>query len=99
MTELCEKFGRSLGERVNFLQKNLTEEERKIYHRLPSFINIWTATTGGSIDINEHTEFFSKTNLYALRQIDSVFFKKYGLHIAEIPEQLDMTPDEWQNGI
>lgn len=99
MTELYEQFGRGLADRVAYLVKNLTNEEKYVYFRLESFVNIWAASTGGSSDINEHTSFFDSTNMYALRQIDAVFFKKYGVHILEHAPQLDMTDDEWKNGI
>ena len=100
MAELDEKFGRALQDRVDYLVKDQTDEENRIYFRLQSFIKIWAASTGGCFDINEqHTGFFESTNTYALRQIDAVFFKKYGLHILEHPQQLQMTDDEWKNGL
>lgn len=94
-----EEFGRSTVDRVNYLIEVLTEEEKNNYYRLEYFIKIWAASTGRSFDINEHTEFFSKTNMYALRQIDAVFFKKFGLHIERNFHQLEMSEDEWANGI
>ena len=99
MAELDEKFGRALVDRIDYLRKNLTDEEKYIYFCLESFIKIWAATTGGNFDINEHTGFFDSTNTYALRQIDSVFFKKYGLHIVTHAHQLKMTVDEWEKGL
>jgi hypothetical protein len=75
------EYGTTLQARVAYLQQHLTDEEQKKYFRLNSFINIWFACTGGSFDINEHTDFFSKTSTYALRQIDAVFFAKFGQHI------------------
>ncbi|HHQ6546970.1 TPA: hypothetical protein ACSTJE_001936 [Serratia fonticola] len=98
MKELTE-YGRSTSQRVHYLINELSEEEKKKYFRLDSFIKIWFASTGGSADMNEHTEFFHRANMYALRQIDAVFFKKYGLHIEQNPHQLQMDEDEWVNGI
>ena len=89
----------ALPARIEHLQRHLTDEEQKKYYRLNSFINIWFACTGGSFDINEHTDFFSKTSTYALRQIDAVFFTKFGQHIEQHAFQLEMTDNEWQNGI
>ena len=94
-----EEYGQSTGDRVNYLIGALSEEEKRNYFRLESFVKIWAASTGGSFDINEHTEFFHKTNMYAHRQIDAVFFKKLGLHIERNPHQLEMDEDEWANGI
>ena len=93
------EYGTTLQARVAYLQQHLTDEEQKKYFRLNSFINIWFACTGGSFDINEHTDFFSKTSTYALRQIDAVFFTKFGQHIEQHAFQLEMTDNEWQNGI
>ena len=93
------EYGTTLQARVAYLQQHLTDEEQKKYYRLNSFINIWFACTGGSFDINEHTDFFSKTSTYALRQIDAVFFTKFGQHIEQHAFQLEMTDNEWQNGI
>lgn len=94
-----EEYGRSTSERVKYLITNLTDEEKNNYFRLGSFIKIWEASTGGLFDINEHTDFFKKTNIYALRQIDAVFFKKTGQHIEKNKHQLEMSDDEWLNGI
>lgn len=94
-----EEYGRSTGDRVNYLIGALSEEEKRNYFRLESFIKIWASSTGGSFEINEHTEFFNKTSMYALRQIDAVFFKKFGLHIERNPHQLEMDEDEWADGI
>lgn len=99
MAELHERFGRALGERVSYLFKDLTDEGLESNSQLLSFYKIWAASTGGCFGINEHTAFFNSTNTYALRQIDSVFFKKYGLHIVEFPHILEMTADEWEKGI
>lgn len=98
MNELLE-YGRTTSDRINFLIKALSEEEKKNYFRLESFIKVWAASTGGCADINEHSNFFLRTNTYALRQIDAVFFKKFGLHIENKPHQLEMNEDEWENGI
>ncbi|EDX6250406.1 hypothetical protein CSN65_001856 [Salmonella enterica subsp. diarizonae] len=98
MKELTE-YGRTTIDRVNFLINALSEKEKKNYFKLESFIKIWAASTGGSADINEHTDFFIRTNTYALRQIDAVFFKKFGLHIEKNSHQLQMNEDEWANGI
>ncbi|EHE5689963.1 hypothetical protein JMR96_004209 [Salmonella enterica] len=98
MKELTE-YGRTTIDRVNFLINALSEKEKKNYFRLESFIKIWAASTGGSADINENTDFFIRTNTYALRQIDAVFFKKFGLHIEKNSHQLQMNEDEWANGI
>lgn len=98
MKELTE-YGRTTIDRINFLINALSEKEKKNYFRLESFIKIWAASTGGSTDINEHTDFFIRTNTYALRQIDAVFFKKFGLHIEKNSHQLQMNEDEWANGI
>jgi len=99
MSELYEKFGTTPEKRVEFLLNDLTEEEFKKYFRLKSFVNIWMASHGGNFDINEHTNFFKKTYMYSLRQIDSVFFKKYGIHIVEGMAMIEATEDEWKNGI
>ena len=79
--------------------KKLTDEERKNSFRLESFVNIWAASLGGTLDINEHSSFFQKTNMYALRQIDTVFFKHFGVHIEKNPHKLEMTDEEWENGL
>lgn len=92
-------YGRKTADRIHYLIENLTEEEKKNYFRLNSFINIWRSSTGGNLDVNEHTEFFNRTNMYALRQIDAVFFKKFGLHIEQTPHELEMNEAEWENGI
>lgn len=97
--ENIENYGRSTIDRVNYLIKALSDEEKHEYFRLESFIKIWSDSSGGCFDINEHTEFFSKANMYALRQIDAVFFKKFGVHIERFAHQLEMSPDEWENGI
>ncbi len=94
-----EEYGRSTGDRVSYLIGALSEDEKYKYFRLDSFIKIWAACSGGSFDINEHTDFFSRTGMYALRQIDAVFFKKTGLHIERTCDQLEMNEDEWANGI
>ncbi|MEG3126775.1 hypothetical protein SC171_17190 [Pantoea cypripedii] len=98
MKELVE-YGRTISARVEYLIKELSAEEKINYFRLESFIKLWVASTGGSMDLNEHTDFFNKTNMYALRQIDSVFFRKFGLHIEKNQDQLQMNDDEWVNGI
>lgn len=98
MKDLTE-YGRTTIDRVHHLIRELSEEEKKNYFRLDSFIKIWVASTGGSADLNEHTEFFHQTRIYALRQIDAVFFKKFGLHIESNQHQLQMNEDEWDNGI
>ena len=97
--ENLESYGRSTSDRVEHLKQSLSEEERYSYFKLQSFITIWTASIGGSVDINEHTVFFSKTNMYALRQIDACFFKKFGVHIENNAHQLEMSDDEWKHGI
>ncbi|EEU4849307.1 hypothetical protein HBD74_000286 [Salmonella enterica] len=56
MKELTE-YGRTTIDRINFLINALSEKEKKNYFRLESFIKIWAASTGGSADINEHTDF------------------------------------------
>lgn len=94
-----EEYGRSTPERIAYLKQALTDEERYNYFRLESFVKIWEASTGGSFDITEHTDFFLRTNFYALRQIDAVFFKKFGLHIERNRHQLQMDEDEWEHGI
>lgn len=94
-----EEYGRSTGDRVAYLSKALTDEERYNYFRLESFVKIWAASIGGSADITEYTDFFLRTNVYALRQIDAVFFKKFGLHIERHPHQLQMDEEEWKHGI
>lgn len=93
-----DECGRSTSERINYLIANLTEDEWYNYFRLRSFIRIWEGSTGGLFDINEHTKFFRGANTYALRQIDAVFFRKFGRHIEE-RHQLEMSDDEWVNGI
>lgn len=98
MTDIT-KYGRSTEDRIAYLVQNLSDEEKYKYFRLPSFIGIWQRSTGGALDLNEHTEFFCKTNMYALRQIDAVFFKKFGVHIEKIPQALEMNEDEWKNSI
>lgn len=97
--DLIEKYGRSTLDRVNYLIKSLSEEEKANYFRLESFIKIWASCHGGSFDINEHSGFFMQTSTYALRQIDAVFFKKFGVHIERHQHQLSMSDDEWENGI
>lgn len=94
-----EEYGRSTPDRIRCLMESLTDEERRNYYRLVAFVNIWQSSTGGSADINEHTEFFTNANRYALRQIDAVFFKKFGLHIERHAHQLSMSEDEWALGI
>ncbi|MES2670483.1 MAG: hypothetical protein V4673_08730 [Pseudomonadota bacterium] len=94
-----EEYGRTTRDRVNYLTGALSKEEKHNYFRLESFITLWAASTGGSFDMNEHTEFLNRTNMYALRQIDAVFFKKFGLHIERNPHQLEMDEDEWEKGI
>jgi hypothetical protein len=94
-----ESYGRSTFDRINRLFDELSEEEKTIYFRLESFVKIWGASVGGKFDQNEHTEFFKKTNMYALRQIDSVFFRKYGLHVESHAHQLEMNEIEWDNGL
>ncbi|MBX9296643.1 hypothetical protein K5M33_22895 [Chromobacterium vaccinii] len=97
--KLLEEYGRSTTDRIDYLIKALSDEEKNNYSRLESFIKIWVASTGGSFDINEHADFFLRTNTYALRQIDAVFFKKFGLHIERHRHQLEMSEDEWEHGI
>ena len=97
--KVLEDYGRSTGDRINYLIGTLSEEEKYNYFRLESFIKIWAASIGGDFDIDEHTEFFQKTNMYVLRQIDAVFFKKFGLHIENHAHQLEMNDDEWKGGI
>jgi len=94
-----EEYGISTPDRIDYLIKALSEEEKYNYFRLESFIKIWAASTGGASDISEHTDFFLRANTYALRQIDAVFFKKFGLHIERHRHQLEMNEDEWERGI
>lgn len=75
------EYGRSLSDRVGFLQRNLSSTEIEKNPRLESFINLWLASTGGMFDINEHSDFFRGVNSYSLEQINCVFLKKYGEHI------------------
>lgn len=75
------EYGRSLDDRVRFLEKNLSITESENNPRLKSFINLWRASTGGMMDINEHTKFFKDVNSYSLEQINCVFFKQYGEHV------------------
>ena len=97
--ELIEKYGRSTVDRVQYLMGALSDKEKYEYFRLQSFVNIWMACVGGCADINEHTAFFEKTSAYALREIDAVFFKKFGLHIEQHAHQLDVSEEEWKSGI
>ncbi len=94
-----EEYGRSTGDRINYLIKSLSEDEKKKYYRLDSFIKIWAASVGGSADINQHTDFFITANNYSLRHIDAIFFKKFGIHIERHAHQLQMSEEEWKNGI
>jgi len=93
------EYGNSTKDRIDFLVKELTNKEKNNYFRLESFITIWAASTGGMMDINEHNSFFQKTNIYALRQIDAIFFKHFGVHIEKNPHKLEMTDEEWKNGL
>ena len=79
-----DKFGRSLTDRVNYLAQTLTEEDKKNYPKIENFIKIWMLTTGGSFDINEHTDFFIQTNRYALGQLDKLFKEKFDCSIDPI---------------
>ena len=82
------KYGRDLQSRVNFLGNNINEsKEWDKYPKLMAFINLFTNSTAGSFDMGtEHDQFFQKTNEYSLKQINNVFFEKYGLHIWHIFE-------------
>lgn len=58
-----------------------------------------SVVVGHLILVKIHSQFFSETQMYALRQIDAVFFTKFGQHIEQHAFQLEMTDNEWQNGI
>ncbi|EPQ5229156.1 hypothetical protein LN149_002259 [Providencia stuartii] len=80
--KLSDKFGGlQLADRVNYLGNDIEsngKDEWAKYPRLLNFIRLWQLSTGGSFDINEHTDFFSGVNEYSLKQINTVFFERYG---------------------
>ena len=98
---MLNQYGSSISTRIQYLCDNLTDEEQKKFYRLNSFIKIFHVCSGGSFDFGQdtHSQFFSETQMYALRQIDAVFFTKFGQHIEQHAFQLEMTDNEWQNGI
>ena len=75
------QYGRSADERIKYLLKNLSEEEKAVNFRLNSFVQLWFYSTGGSFDINADTDFFNYVNDYSLKKINEVFVKKFGCDI------------------
>ncbi|WP_162786011.1 hypothetical protein [Salmonella enterica] len=65
MKELTE-YGRTTIDRINFLINAIHPKRKEKLFQIRIFHKIWAASTGGSADINEHTDFFIRTNTYAL---------------------------------
>ncbi len=78
---MSQELGRSIGDRVKYLAQGLTDEDRVNHPKIENFIKIWSLSTGGSFDINEHSDFFQSTNDYALAQMNKLFTAKFNCNI------------------
>ncbi len=78
---MSQELGRSIGDRIKYLTQGLTDEDRANHPKIEKFIKIWSLSTGGSFDIDEHTDFFQSTNDYALTQINKLFTAKFNCNI------------------
>ncbi|AXD09948.1 hypothetical protein CHE29_14130 [Salmonella enterica] len=71
-------------------------KEKKNYFRLESFIKFGPPPLVEVLISTNILIFLFEQIRMRFRQIDAVFFKKFGLHIEKNSHQLQMNEDEWQ---
>lgn len=81
--ELNYKYGRSLSQRVIFLNNDIVNSnETEKYQYLLPFIKTYLETEGSSFNFGTQEDVLIRNqNKQALTEINKVFFDKYGLDI------------------
>jgi len=81
--ELNYKYGRSISQRVRFLNNDIiNSKETEKYKNLFPFIKIYLETEGSSFNFGTPKDvLIEDKNEQALTEINKVFFDKYGLDI------------------
>lgn len=95
--DFYKKYGRSLLERILFLLRSLDGEDREKAMR---WADIYAKTISKSLELysdpvnSSKVNEASKRNYEALRELEEIFYKKFGVHLVETKYMLNLTDDD-----